>query len=79
MPFSTVIFLIVGQPVRVLVMAGAVNGLILPFALGIILFAAHKKNMVGNYKHPYWLSAAGWIVVIAMTYMGIKAIAALSG
>jgi Mn2+/Fe2+ NRAMP family transporter len=77
--FSTVIFLMVGQPVKVLVMAGAVNGLILPFALGLILFAAHKKNMVGNYKHPYWLSAAGWIVVIAMTYMGIKAIAALPG
>ena len=75
--FSTIIFLLVGQPVKVLVMAGAVNGLILPFALSLILFAAHKKNITGTYKHPYWLSAAGWIVVIAMTYMGVKAIAAL--
>lgn len=75
--FSTVIFLIVGQPVRVLVLAGAVNGLILPFALGLILFAAHKKNITGTYKHPYWLSAAGWIVVIVMAYMGVKAIGAL--
>ena len=75
--FSTAVFLMVGQPVRVLVMAGAVNGLILPFALGLILLAAHKKNITANYKHPYWLSAAGWVVVIAMTYLGVKAIATL--
>ncbi len=75
--FSTTIFLIVGQPVKVLIAAGAVNGLILPFALSIILLAAYKKNITGNYKHPYWLSIAGWIVVLAMTYMGAKAIIAL--
>ncbi|MEP7256069.1 MAG: NRAMP family divalent metal transporter [Ferruginibacter sp.] len=77
--FSTIIFILIGQPVKVLVMAGAVNGLILPFALSLILYAAHKKNITGNYKHPYWLSAVGWMVVIAMTYMGVKAIAALFG
>ena len=76
--FSTIIFLIVGQPVKVLVMAGAVNGLILPFALSIILLAAYKKPITGNYKHPYWLAVAGWIVVAAMAYMGIKAISSLS-
>ena len=75
--FSTIIFLIVGQPVKVLIAAGAVNGLILPFALSIILLAANKKNITGNYKHPHWLSIAGWIVVLAMTYMGAKAIMAL--
>jgi Mn2+/Fe2+ NRAMP family transporter len=75
--FSTLIFLLVGQPVKVLVMAGAINGLILPFALSLILVAAHQKNVTGNYKHPYWLFAAGWIVVIAMSYMGVKAITTL--
>jgi len=75
--FSTIIFLIVGQPVKVLVMAGAVNGLILPFALSIILLAAYRKTITGNYKHPYRLAAAGWIVVMAMTYMGVKAISSL--
>lgn len=75
--FSTIVFLIVGQPVKVLVMAGAVNGLILPFALAIILLAANKKNITGIYKHPLWLSIAGWIVVAAMAYMGIKAISNL--
>ena len=75
--FSTIVFLIVGQPVKVLIAAGAINGLILPFALSIILLAAHKKNITAKYKHPYWLSIAGWIVVLALTYMGIKAIAGL--
>lgn len=75
--FSTGIFLLVGQPVKVLVLAGAVNGLILPFALALMLLAAHKKNLLGTYRHPYWLSAAGWIVVIAMSYMGIKVISSL--
>lgn len=76
--FSTTVFLMIGQPVKVLIMAGAVNGLILPFALAIILLAAYKRNIIGGYKHSYWLSAAGWIVVLAMSYMGIKAIISLS-
>ena len=74
---STIIFLVVGQPVKVLIAAGAVNGLILPFALAIILLAAYRKQITGTYKHPYWLSIAGWIVVAAMSYMGVKAIAGL--
>lgn len=74
--FSTIIFLSVGQPVKVLVMAGAVNGLILPFALSLILLAAYRKKIIGNYHHPYWLGIAGWIVVAAMSYMGIKTIMA---
>jgi len=75
--FSTIIFLCVGQPVKVLIMAGAINGLILPFALAIILLAAYRQKIVTTYKHPYWLTATGWIVVLAMTYMGIKAISTL--
>lgn len=74
--FSTIIFLVVGEPVNVLITVGAINGLILPFALGIILSAARKKNIYKDYNHPKWLSVAGWIVVIVMTYMGVKGIAA---
>ena len=68
--FLTTIFLIVGKPVKVLIAAGAINGLILPFALSIILPAAHKKNITANYKHSKWLSTAGWIIVVAMTCTG---------
>ena len=75
--FSTIVFLIVGKPVKVLIAAGAINGLILPFALSIILPAAHKKILPQITNTLYWLSIAGWIVVLARTCMGIKAIAGL--
>lgn len=76
---STVIFWVVGHPVKVLVAAGAVNGLILPFALAIILLAAYRKRIIGDYKHPYWLTAAGWLVVVAMSYLAIKSMAQYLG
>jgi len=75
---STTIFLLVGQPVKVLVMAGAVNGLILPFALSLILVAAYRKKIVNRYRHPVKLAIAGWIVVALMSYVGVKAIIALT-
>ncbi|MCQ5365758.1 hypothetical protein NOW01_12245, partial [Anoxybacillus salavatliensis] len=50
---------------------GALNGLILPISLGIMLIAAYKNNIVGSYKHPLWMTVCGAIVVIIMTYMGI--------
>ncbi|WP_110928840.1 NRAMP family divalent metal transporter [Bacillus massiliglaciei] len=72
--FSCVAFLFIGQPVKVLVLVGALNGLILPIALGTLLIAAYKKSIVGDYKHPLWLSIGGVLVVIAMALMGIYTI-----
>lgn len=73
--FSTVIFIWVGEPVKLLVAAGAVNGLVLPFALAIILSSTFKKNLLKDYHHPVWLTTLGWIVVIVMTYMGVRGFA----
>jgi len=67
---STVIFVVVGNPVKLLILAGAVNGLILPIALAVMLIAANKKTVVQQYKHPLVLQLIGWIVVAAMTWMG---------
>ncbi|HMI05072.1 MAG TPA: NRAMP family divalent metal transporter [Pedobacter sp.] len=66
---STVIFIAVGKPVSLLIMAGVVNGFILPVTLCTILFAAYKTRIVGDYKHPVWLTALGVLVVLIMTYM----------
>ncbi len=68
---STIIFVAVGNPVKLLILAGAVNGLILPIALAVILIAANKSSIVQQYKHPLILQIIGWMVVIAMTYMGV--------
>jgi Mn2+/Fe2+ NRAMP family transporter len=71
---STIIFIAVSNPVKLLILAGAVNGLILPIALAVILVAATKSSIVNNYKHPLPLQVIGWIVVVAMTWMGYIAI-----
>jgi Mn2+/Fe2+ NRAMP family transporter len=68
--FSTIVFVAIGNPVALLILAGAVNGIILPVALAVILIAGAKKDLVQNYKHPLVLQVIGWIVVVAMSYMG---------
>jgi Mn2+/Fe2+ NRAMP family transporter len=67
---STIIFVMVGNPVKLLVFAGALNGLILPIALAVMLIAVNKPSIVKGYKHPILLQLAGWLVVAAMTWMG---------
>jgi Mn2+/Fe2+ NRAMP family transporter len=71
---STVIFVAVGNPIKLLVLAGAVNGLILPVALAVILIASRKSAIVKTYKHPLAMQVAGWLVVMAMSYMGVVTI-----
>jgi Mn2+/Fe2+ NRAMP family transporter len=72
--FSTLVFALVGRPVKVLEIVGALNGLILPLALALMLLAAYRVKIVGSYRHPVWLSIMGWLVVMMMTMMGIKTI-----
>ncbi|ACQ93464.1 conserved hypothetical protein [Tolumonas auensis DSM 9187] len=69
--FSTLVFALVGKPVKILVLVGAVNGLILPLALIPMLIAAYKKSIVGDYKHPVWMAVFGGFVALLMSGMGI--------
>jgi len=66
---STLVFALVGQPVKILVLVGSLNGLILPITLATILVAAYRKNIVGDYKHPLWMTIFGGLVVVMMAYM----------
>ncbi|MBG9443615.1 NRAMP family divalent metal transporter [Cytobacillus firmus] len=68
---STFVFVLIGKPVKILVLVGSLNGLILPIALGVMLIAAYKTKIVGDYKHPLWMTIFGVIIVIAMSYMGV--------
>ncbi len=71
---ATLIFILLGNPVTLLILAGALNGLILPMALVVILIASTKRKIVGNYQHPIWMQAIGWLIVLAMSWMGIVTI-----
>jgi Mn2+/Fe2+ NRAMP family transporter len=67
--FSTLGFLALGNPVRLLITAGAVNGFILPIALTVILIASRKKKIINTYEHPFWMQVVGWSVVAIMSWM----------
>lgn len=67
---SAVVFISLKQPPSfILVMAGMLNGLILPVALAIILTAITKKSLFPYYRHPVWMQVAGWLVVAIMAWM----------
>lgn len=68
---STLVFATIGKPAQLLVLAGTLNGLILPIAMIIILIAAYRKNIVGDYKHPVWIAAFGWIIAIIMSGLSL--------
>jgi len=68
---STAIFATVGKPVALLIFAGSINGLILPLALVSVLLAAHRKDIVGDYLHPKWMTAIGYVVAAFTLWMGV--------
>ena len=74
---STLIFCLAGNPVKLLVMAGAVNGIILPLALAIMLIASYRRDSNTQYRHPVWLQVAGWIVVVALSWMSVVGLRSL--
>ncbi|TSB44666.1 NRAMP family divalent metal transporter [Alkalicoccobacillus porphyridii] len=73
---STIIFVFIGRPVQLLVLAGALNALILPIILTTILVASRKKSIVKDYHHPTWLIVFGIIAIlftIGAGYISIEA------
>lgn len=74
---STTIFLFIGKPVKTLVFVGALNGMILPVSLGVMLLAAYKTSIIKTYKHPIWLTVLGFLVVIFMAFLGGQTIVEL--
>lgn len=63
---STLIFLFVGNPIKILIWAGTINGFILPVGLALVLLASRKREIVGEYVHPTVLQISGWLVVAIM-------------
>jgi Mn2+/Fe2+ NRAMP family transporter len=77
----TVIFLALGQaPVTLLVLAGALNGLILPVGLAIILWVAARRagDLLGGYRYPRWLLGVGVAVWLLTVYLGWESLGGIS-
>jgi Mn2+/Fe2+ NRAMP family transporter len=71
---ALLVFLVVGKPVNILVVVGALNGFILPIALTLVLLGSMNKKIIGDYKHPIWLIGFGIIVILATLYLSIATI-----
>jgi Mn2+/Fe2+ NRAMP family transporter len=71
---STSIFVITGKPKELLLLAGLVNGFILPFALSIMLIAGRRLPILKQFKYPLWIEIAGWLVVAIMGTMSVFAL-----
>jgi Mn2+/Fe2+ NRAMP family transporter len=61
------LFLLLGRPVRLLILAGALNGLVLPATLVVTLLAARRPDLLSGYRHPRWLTLAGLLALAAAT------------
>lgn len=62
---SLALFLWLGRPVRLLVLAGALNGLVLPATLLVTLLASRRGGLLRGYRHPAPIAAAGWLALAA--------------
>ncbi|MDA0566477.1 divalent metal cation transporter [Streptomonospora sp. S1-112] len=77
-----VLFLTLGQaPQTLLIMAGALNGLILPVGMGIMLWvAARRRDLLNGYRYPKWLLVVGvlaWLLTVYIAVNSLGGIAAL--
>lgn len=75
---SAIIMMLLGKPATLLVVAGSVNGLILPFTLGAMLIASTNKKIVGDYEHPKVLFVLGIFVVITTLFVGLRSLGGIA-
>ncbi|WP_433163053.1 NRAMP family divalent metal transporter [Kribbella sp. CA-247076] len=74
---SAVIYLAVGTaPAKLLVFAGAFNGLLLPLGIGVLLWVAwRRRDLMRGYQYPRWLlslGAAAWLLTIYLAVRSVK-------
>ncbi len=74
-----VIFLIIGSaPVKLLIFAGAFNGLILPVGFTLVLWVAwRRRDLLQGYKYPQWLLVIGIVAWLITLYLGYSSITSL--
>ncbi len=74
------VFVAVQQdPTTLLIFGGAVNGLVLPIGLGVLLWAAARRpELFGSYRYPTWLIVIGALACALTVYFGYASLEGLS-
>lgn len=76
---SAVVFLVAGSaPQKLLIFAGAFNGLILPIAFAVVLWAGFfRKDLLKGWEPPKWTLIIGLVVLVGCVFMGWTSISKL--
>ncbi|WP_435532241.1 NRAMP family divalent metal transporter [Rhodococcus antarcticus] len=74
-----VLYLVIGAaPVKLLVFAGAFNGLILPVGFTLVLWVAwRRRDLLEGYRYPAWLLGVGVLAWLVTLYLGYAALTSL--
>ena len=59
------------EPLQVLLIAQALNGIILPLVAILILIIINKKKLMGKYANTWQLNIISFIVVLVVTFLGL--------
>lgn len=73
---SAAAFVVLNQaPTTLLILAGALNGLILPVGFGVLMWVAlRRRDLLGGYHYPRWLLVIGILVWVLTLYLGWQAL-----
>lgn len=79
---AVAIYMFIGKaPTVLLIMAGAINGLILPVGVAVILWVAwRRRDLLGGYVYPKWLLSLGflaWVLALYLAYQSLGGLAEL--
>ena len=74
--FTTAVFVAVGTaPTTLLVFAGAFNGLLLPFGIGVLLWVATRRaDLLNGYAYPRLLVSVGWVAWLLTVYLAVNSV-----
>jgi Mn2+/Fe2+ NRAMP family transporter len=78
---STVVFVALRTtPSTLLVLAGAVNGLILPIGFAFLLWVAARRSgdLLQGYRYPRWLLVIGVLTWLLTVYLGINSLSGIA-
>lgn len=77
---SAGLFLAMDQaPTTLLILAGAVNGVILPVGFGVLLWVAGmRRDLLGGYRYPRWLLVIGLAAWLLTLYLGVSSLGGIA-
>lgn len=76
----TVVFVAINSaPQKLLIFAGAINGLILPIGFALVMWVAwRRRDLLQGYKYPKWLLIIGALAWVLTIFIGFKAFSGIT-